>query len=64
MQEWVSIYETNECDIGILDIHKFPQVNGLSTGPPGKGCHNMVLELRYTITYSMLGMGLGYGVAV
>ena len=22
MQEWVSIYETNECDIGTPDIHR------------------------------------------
>ena len=35
MQEWVSIYETNECDIGTPDIHRFPQVDGLSTEPPG-----------------------------
>ena len=34
MQEWVSIYETNECDIGIPYIYRFPQVDGLSTGPP------------------------------
>ena len=30
MQEWVSIYETNECD-----IYRLPQVDGLSTGPLG-----------------------------
>ena len=35
MQEWVSIYETNECDIGALDVHRFSQVDRLSTGPPG-----------------------------
>ena len=35
MQEWVSIYETNECDIGTSDIHRFSQVDRLSTGPPG-----------------------------
>ena len=35
MQKWVSIYETNECDIGTHDIHRFPQVDRLSTGPPG-----------------------------
>ena len=23
MQEWVSIYETKECDIGTPDIHRF-----------------------------------------
>ena len=43
---------------------RIPEVDGLSTGPPDLGCHSMVSELRYTITYSMLGMGLGYGVAV
>ena len=26
--------------------------------------HSLVSDLRYTITCSMLGMGLGYGVAV
>ena len=35
MQEWVSIYETDECDIGAPDIHRFSWVDGLSTGPPG-----------------------------
>ena len=28
MQEWVSIYATNECDIGTPDIHRFLQVDG------------------------------------
>ena len=37
MQEWVSIYETYECDIGALDINKFSRVDGLSTGSPGFG---------------------------
>ena len=41
-----------------------PQVEGLLTGPPELGCHGMVSEIRYTITSSMLGMGLRYGVAV
>ena len=35
MQEWVSIHEINECDIGTPDIHRFSQVDGLSTGPSG-----------------------------
>ena len=35
MQEWVSVYETNECDIGTPDIQRFPQVDGLSTRAPG-----------------------------
>ena len=39
MQEWVSIYETNECDIRTPDIYRFMQVEELSTGPPGWGCH-------------------------
>ena len=34
MQEWVSTYETYECDIGEPDIHRFPSVDGLSTRPP------------------------------
>ena len=39
MQEWVSI---NECDIGTPDIYRFPQVDGLLTGPPELGYHNFV----------------------
>ena len=35
MQEWVSIYETNEGDIGTPDIHRFTHVDRLSTGPLG-----------------------------
>ena len=35
MYEWVSIYETCECDIGAPDIHRYPRVDGLSTGPLG-----------------------------
>ena len=35
MHEWVSVYETCECDIGAPDNHRFPRVDGLSTGPPG-----------------------------
>ena len=38
MQEWVYI---NECDIGTPNIYRFPQVDGLSTGPPELGCHTM-----------------------
>ena len=37
MQEWVSIYETCECDTGEPDIHRFSLIDGLSTGPPGWG---------------------------
>ena len=39
MQEWVSIYETNECDIGTPDIYRLPHVDGLLTGPPDLGRH-------------------------
>ena len=35
IKEWVSIYETCECDIGAPDIHRFPRIDMLSTGPPG-----------------------------
>ena len=44
MQEWASIYETNESDIGTLDVHRFLQVDGLLTGPPGMGCHRCHLD--------------------
>ena len=37
MQEWVSVYETNECDVGTTDIHRFLQVDGLSTEPRDRG---------------------------
>ena len=37
IQELISIYETYECDIGAPDIHKFPRVDGLSTGSPRFG---------------------------
>ena len=37
MQEWVSIYETYECDIGAPDINRFLRVDRLSIGPPGFG---------------------------
>ena len=36
------IDETNECDIRTPDIYKFPQVDGLSTGPPRMGCNNLL----------------------
>ena len=48
MQECVSIYETCdcaigcECDIGAPDIHRFPRVDGLSTGPPGLGVSHIM----------------------
>ena len=40
MQEWVSIYETNKCDIRTPDIYRFSQVDGLSTGPRDRGVTN------------------------
>ena len=54
----------NHMVLGNSQSTGIPQVDGLSTGPPDLGFHSMVSELRYTITCSMLGMGLGYGVAV
>ena len=42
----------------------FPQVDELSTDTPGLGHHSLVSELRYTITCSVMGMGLGYAVVV
>ena len=33
------------------------RVDGLSTGPPDLGRHNLILELRLTITYEL---GWGY----
>ena len=44
MQEWVSIYETYECDIGAPDIHRFLRVNGLSTRPLGFGASHFRLK--------------------
>ena len=41
MQEWVSIYEACECDIGAPDVHRFPRVDGLSTGPPRLGASQL-----------------------
>ena len=35
----------------------FPRVNGLSNGPRDLGRHNLVSELRLTITYEL---GWGY----
>ena len=44
MQEWVSIYEPNECDIRTPDIYRFGQVDGLSTGPPDRGVTSVLLD--------------------
>ena len=35
MQEWVLVYETNDCDFATTDIQRFTQVDGLSMGPQG-----------------------------
>ena len=51
IQEEVSLYETNECDIGIPDIHTFSWVDGLSTGPPGLGRHNIYITKTKSKTY-------------
>ena len=42
----------------------FPQVDGDQRDPRKLGRHSLVSELRYTITCSVLGMGLGYEVIV
>ena len=39
-----------------------PRVDGYSTDPRVLGRHSLVSELRYTITCSVLGMGLGYAI--
>ena len=52
------VVSTNPKSIGILQVHR------LSTGPPDLGCYSIVSKLRYTITCSVMGMGLGYGVAM
>ena len=43
IQDYVSLYETRECDIEAPDIHRFPRVDGLSTRPPGLVRHNNLL---------------------
>ena len=32
------------CDIGAPNIHRFPRVDGLSTGPPGIGASQVQVE--------------------
>ena len=53
-----------ECRVGYPTSMSIPRVDGLATDTPVLGRHNMVSELRYTITCSVLGMGLGYAVVV
>ena len=38
---------------------EFCELTGCQRDPPDLGCHGLVSELRYT----MLGMGLGYGIS-
>ena len=56
IQKWVSIYETNECDTGIPNIHRFLQVDGLSTGPPGFGASQLLLLVFYEFYMKKLYM--------
>ena len=53
-----------ECRVGYLTSTSILRVDGLSTDTPVLGRHNLVSELTYTITCSVLGMGLGYAVVV
>ena len=50
MQEWVSIYETCECDIGW-----FLRVDGFSKGPPGFGVSQLSIRARYKNTLDSMG---------
>ena len=50
--------------VGLPDIHEYSAGGRVVNGPPGLGRHILVSELRYTITCSVLGMGLGYAVVV
>ena len=54
----------NNVVLGHPKSTRIPRLDELTTGPPDLGCHSVVSEVTYTITCSMLGMGLGYGVAV
>ena len=42
IQKWVSIYETNECDIGIPDIHRSFHRLTVVNGTPGIGALQIV----------------------
>ena len=53
-----------ECRVGYPTSTSIPRVDGFSTDTPISGHHSMVSELRYTITCSVLGIGLGYAVVV
>ena len=47
MQEWVSVYETCEYDIGAPDIHRFLRVDRLSTKPRDKGVTINITMIRF-----------------
>ena len=64
MQECVSIYETCECDIGASDIHRFLQVDELSTGPPGWGVIVWYQSLGTGILRTRWGTCLGHAFIV
>ena len=53
-----------ECWVGYPTSTSIPRVDGLLTDTPVLGRHSLVSELRYTITCSVLGMGLGYAIVV
>ena len=53
-----------ECRVDYPTSTSIPWVDGLSTDTPILGRHSLVSELSYTITCSVLGMGLGYVVVV
>ena len=53
-----------ECQVGYPTSTSITRVDGLSTNTPVLRRHSMVPELRYTITCSVLGMGLGYAVVM
>ena len=57
IQKCVSIYETCECDIGALDIHRFSRVDGLSTRPLGLGVSHNLFKVNITTRKSQLCKG-------
>ena len=47
---------------GHLIFTGFRRLTDCQRDPRVLGCHSVVSKLRYTITCSVLGLGLGYGV--
>ena len=43
--------EINECDIGTPDIYRFPQVDGLSMGPPGFGVSQLDIDIVFDVRW-------------